>query len=103
MDLDKNYKPKRITEMDRLQCQSVIALGLLLTSVFVSIVIILILPDFDRIDGRTEVCVQLQDSIKCGRTEDTLHQYLDSVRVEYILFTVNILKRYFKKEIGKCT
>ena len=89
--------------MDRLQCHSVIALGLLLTSVFVSIVIILILPDFDRIDGRTEVCVQLRDSIKCGRTEDRLHQYLDSVCVEYILFTVNILKRYFIKEIGKCS
>jgi len=77
-------KPKRIfklSKMDCLQCQSVIALGLLLTSVFVSIVIILILPDFDRIDGQTEVCVQFGDSIKCGRTEDTLHQYLDSVRV----------------------
>jgi len=65
--------------MDCLQWESVVALGLLLTSVFVSIIIILILPDYHRIDGAEEVCVQLKGSVTCGKTEDKLHQYLDEV------------------------
>jgi len=69
----------RISEMDCLQWESVVALGLLLTSVFVSIIIILILPDYHQINGKKEVCVHIKDSLTCGKTEDKLHQYLDGV------------------------
>ena len=65
--------------MDCLQWESVVALGLLLTSVFVSIIIILILPDYHQIDGRKEMCVHLEDSITCGKTEVKLQEYLNGV------------------------